>query len=648
MILKGLNERQIEAATQVSGPVLILAGPGSGKTRVLTHRIAHLINEGVKGENILAVTFTNKAAAEMKGRIEKLIPLDPKRDFKLPTLGTFHSVCARLLRTEAPNLGYNRDFTIYDDKDSLNVIKSAMKDLGISEEQFNPYSISEAISQAKNELADADEYAARAKDFFPQVVSKIYSEYQARLKAASAMDFDDLIMLVVRLFQGSSETLLRYQEKFKYILVDEYQDTNHAQYLLINLLAKKYRNLFVIGDEAQSIYSWRGADFRNILNFEKDYPEAKVILLEQNYRSSQNIIGAAHNVIIKNKHRKEKNLWTENKEGEPITIFSAEDEREEGYYIIEEIVKRKRADRNLKLADFAVLYRTNAQSRVLEEIFLKTTIPYKVVGTLKFYDRKEIKDILAYLRFINNPKDIVSLERIINVPPRGFGKSPDCRELLHLGHESGISKMTPQRMKAWKSFSEMADSLREISQKEVLSELLRKLLIKTEYEAYTRDKSEAGESRWENIKELFSVTKQYDAMPPGQGLQAFLEQAALMSNQDEVETQKDVVNLMTLHCAKGLEFPVVFIAGMEEGIFPHSRSLIDNWQMEEERRLCYVGITRAKEKLYLLCAKTRQLFGSKQANPPSRFLFDIPAEMAEFQNFDSEELISDDGLITPF
>jgi DNA helicase-2/ATP-dependent DNA helicase PcrA len=647
MPLKNLNQKQIEAVTQIEGPVLIIAGPGSGKTRVLTHRVAYLIKQGVPAEKILAVTFTNKAAGEMKGRIAKLISLQAKRDFKLPTIGTFHSVCARLLRSEAEKLGWGRDFVIFDDKDTLSLIRQIMKDLEISEEQFNPAAITEVISQAKNELIDALTFATQAKDFFPQIVAKTYSAYQERLKKANAMDFEDLIMFTVKLFKENTETLKKYQEKFKYILVDEYQDTNHAQYVLINLLASKYRHLFAIGDDSQSIYSWRGADFRNLLAFEKDYPEAKVILLEQNYRSTQNILNAAHQIIIKNKHRKDKKLWTENEVGATITLFRAQDEKDESRFIINEIVKLKRKRPTLKLSDFTVLYRTNAQSRAIEEAFLQASFPYKVIGTLKFYDRREIKDLLAYLRLIQNPKDIVSMERIINIPPRGFGKDVNCQEMIDCGYEKLINQATPQRRRAWENFSLLMDGMRQTAQKSPLSKLLKFVIEKIKYEDYIRGGTEEGESRWENIKELFSVTKKYDILPPKEGLEAFLQEATLMSNHDEVETNKDLVNLMTLHCAKGLEFPVVFIAGMEEGLFPHSRSLIDAWQMEEERRLCYVGVTRAKEKLYLIAARTRNLFGSTMVNPLSRFLSDIPPHLVEYINFENEDEADENGII-PF
>ena len=656
MILKNLNPQQIEAVETIDGPVLIIAGPGSGKTRVLTFRVAHLIEQGIPGENILAVTFTNKAASEIKERIQKLIPVNARnfhpskgrlKGDKLPTIGTFHAICARILRQEAPSVGYHSNFVIYDNRDSLQLIKRTMKDLNIPEEQFNPYAVMETISQAKSELIDEKQYFEQANDFFPRTVAKTYLTYQERLSKNQALDFDDLIRLTVKIFQENPTALERYQNKFKYILVDEYQDTNHAQYVLINQLAKKYRHLFVIGDTDQNVYSWRGADFRNLLNFEKDYPEAKVILLEQNYRSTQNILNAARQIIVKNRQRKEKNLWTENPTGEPIAIFRADDEQAEGEYVVEEILALKKERPKLRLNDFTVLYRTNAQSRAVEEAFLNAGLPYKVVGGLKFYDRLEIKDLLAYLRLIQNPLDIVSLERIVNTPPRGFGKIVNINEFFTDSRELPINNLTPRRLRSWQRFSALMDELRQTAPALPLSKLLKLVIEKTNYEKYIRDRSKEGEERWENIRELFTVTKKYDKLPPPEGLKTLLEEAALMSNHDEVETSKDLVNLMTLHCAKGLEFSVVFIVGCEEGIFPHSRSLLDPWQTEEERRLCYVGITRAKEKLYLIAARSRHLYGSTTINPPSRFLAEIPKETAEFINFDDEKT-DKDGIIWPF
>lgn len=629
-ILENLNAKQKEAVTTIDGPLLVIAGPGSGKTKVLTHRVAYLIEQGIAPQNILAVTFTNKAAGGMKERIQKLLAhqkfAKPATPAYLPTIGTFHSICARILRQEAEYLGYQKNFAIFDDKDSLALIKKAMEALEISQEQFNPQTIQDVISGAKSELVDNELYQQSASDFFPQTVAKIYSLYQANLKKSNGLDFDDLIMMVVKLFKDSPEVLEKYQDKFRYILTDEFQDTNHAQYIFVNLLAGKNRNLCGVGDFDQSIYGWRGADWRNILNFEKDYPEAKIVFLEQNYRSSQNILDAAQAIIVKNINRKNKRLWTENQAGHPVTLFAAKDEQNEGVFVIEEI-NRLRNEFGFGFKDFTVLYRTNAQSRAIEESFLKYGFPYKVIGTLKFYERKEIKDLIAYLRFLKNQADLISLERIINLPPRGLGKKTNTQELIANSQETAISSLTPRRLAAGENFKKIIEELRQISKILPLSQTLKQIIGKIGFEKYLRDGTEEGEARWENVKELFTVTKKYNALPPDEALGAFLEEVALLANHDEIETQKDLTNLMTLHCAKGLEFPVVFIIGCEEGLFPHSRSMLDAWQMEEERRLCYVGVTRAKQHLYLTWAQQRNLYGSVQVNPPSRFLFDIPKHL---------------------
>lgn len=624
-ILSGLNQEQKEAVTSVDGPVLVISGPGSGKTRILTHRVAYLIQKGIPPENILAVTFTNKAANEMKERIVKL--LKDIKGTKNPTIGTFHSICARILRREAKSLGYSPDFVIYDEKDSLGLIKRVMEELEISQEQFKPRTVQENISAAKNELIDTKTYAENSRGYFEETISKIYHLYQEKLKEMKALDFDDLIRLVVLLFQKNPEVLEKYQNKWQYILVDEFQDINHAQYVSINLLVKKYKNIFVVGDFDQSIYMFRGADFRNILNFEKEYPHTKIIFLEQNYRSTQNILKAASSIISKNIERKEKKLWTKNPPGSPIVIFEAKDEKEEGKFITSEI-EDKISNFGFWLSDFTVLYRTNAQSRAIEEAFLKAGLSYKVVGTVKFYDRKEIKDLLAYLKVIQNPNDLVSLERIVNLPPRGLGKVnlgvlPAAREI----HPKG---WTPKKKIAWQKFNQLITELHQASQTISLTKLLKLIIKKTGYDDYIL-KDKEGESRWENIEELFSVTKKYDSFPPPEGLKSFLEETSLMQNHDEVETEKNLVNLMTLHCAKGLEFPVVFIIGCEEGIFPHARSFLDKTQMEEERRLCYVGMTRAKQLLYLIFSQRRLLFGTTLSNPPSRFLTDLPRHLIEWR-----------------
>lgn len=631
-IIDQLNDKQKEAVLTLDGPLLVVAGPGSGKTKVLTHRIAYLIQQGVAPQNILAVTFTNKAANEMKERVQKLLARNrfakPGTPAHLPTLGTFHSVCARLLRSEASFIGFKKDFVIFDDKDSLALIKKVMNELEISDDQFNPQSIQNTISSAKNELIGPEFFSQNAQGYFQEVVAKVFGAYQTKLKKANAMDFDDLLSKTVELFSSHREILENYQNKFKYILVDEYQDTNHSQYVLINLLAQKYRNICAVGDFDQSIYSFRGADFRNILNFEKDYPQARLVFLEENYRSTKNILEAAHSIIIKNANRKEKNLFTQNAAGNPVVLFSAKDEQDEGTFVIEQINRLKKQE-GLSFKDFTVLYRTNAQSRAIEESFLRYGFPYKVIGTFKFYERKEIKDLLSYLRFLQNPLDLLSLERIINLPPRGLGKF-SAEEYLKI-EKISLSQFTPKKLKALENFQNLISDLRQTAKILPLSQTLKQIIEKTALRNYLRNGTEEGESRWENVNELFTVTKKYDPFTPGEGLTAFLEEAALLSNHDEVETEKDVANLMTLHCAKGLEFPVVFIIGCEEGLFPHSRSMLDAWQMEEERRLCYVGVTRAKQHLYLTWAQQRNLYGSIQVNPPSRFLFDIPKDLIDLQ-----------------
>jgi DNA helicase-2/ATP-dependent DNA helicase PcrA len=627
-ILSTLNPKQQKAVTLIKGPILVIAGPGSGKTKCLTHRIIYLIHKNIPAENILAVTFTNKAADEMKQRIKSLL----QNSSRLPTIGTFHAVCLQILRREIDKLGYPKSFIIYDESDQLNLIKQAIKELQIDPVQFKPATLRENISRAKDELIDEKTYQEQADGYWPEMVAKIYTQYQTTLKKAKALDFDDLIMLTVQLFQKHPNVLEKYQDKWKYILVDEAHDTNRAQYTLTNLLAKKYKNLCLIADPDQSIYSWRGADFRNILNFEKDYPEAKVILLEQNYRSTKNILEASHHIIVKNKERKEKKLWTQNPAGEPIQIIEVGNEQEEGEFLIQEM--ENLFSRGLSLKDFTVLYRTNAQSRAIEEAFLKANFPYKIIGTVRFYERKEIKDILAYLKLLANPDDLVSLQRIINVPPRRlakFAKGLSLKDCPPRTVPQGQSLGDSPSDSALQKFLQLLQTFRQISQKLSLTKLINLIIQKTGYEKYIRDGSEEGERRWENIQELFSVATKYNTLNPPIGLQKFLEEVSLLSNHDEVETEKDLVNLMTLHCAKGLEFPIVFIVGCEEGLFPHSKALLDPEQMEEERRLCYVGLTRAKQKAYLTFAQQRRIYGSTMINPPSRFLSDIPEHLAEFQ-----------------
>ena len=617
LILRDLNEKQIDAVITTEGPVLILAGAGSGKTKALTHRIAYLIKEKkVHPQNILAVTFTNKAAGEMKLRIDRLLgALRSKKGtheqiFQLPWMGTFHSVCAKILRKEIQNLGYRRSFVIYDEDESLLAIKHAMDDLEIDKKQYNPKTIKNFISGAKNELLTPRKYTPYARGHFGEIVVKVYEQYQKDLKTANALDFDDLIMKTVELFEnppaGGHAILSRWQNLFRYILIDEYQDTNFAQYRLVKLLAEKYKNICVVGDDFQAIYGFRGANFRNILDFEKDYPKAKVIKMEQNYRSTKNIIAAAQKVIEKNILRSEKELWTENEEGLPATVYEAQNEIDETDFIRLEI----EALRNFhKLNDFVILYRTNAQSRILEEIFMQNQIPYRLVGALRFYERKEIKDISSYLKLVLNPDDKVSLKRILNVPPRGIGEK--------------TSKILDKEHPKVKKFFEMMEYLREGSKKIKVPDLIDEITNTTGYKNWILDGTEEGEMRWENIEELKSVAQK------AVNLEEFLEQVALISDIDNYDNSADAITLMTLHNAKGLEFPVVFIVGMEEGLFPHANSMFEPAELEEERRLCYVGMTRAQKRLYLTYATSRMLFGAVQSNQPSRFISEIPEELVE-------------------
>ncbi len=641
--LEDLNDRQKEAAETLTGPLLIVAGAGSGKTRALTYRIANIIAEGMAQPwQILAVTFTNKAAGEMKERVKKLLATkrgqpssgSPQRGLplegcpRIPTIGTFHAICLQILRQEIDKLGYQKNFIIYDRADQDSLIKKIIKELQINPEQFKPGSAKEAISRAKDELIDVQTYQEQAQEYFPQTMAKIYLAYQIALKKANALDFDDLIMLTVRLFRKKPAISEKYQEKWPYILVDEAHDTNLGQYTLTNLLSQKHKNLWMIADPDQSIYSFRGADFRNILNFEKDYPGAKIILLEENYRSTPNILEASHRIICKNSQRKEKKLWTGNPEGPPINIVEAYDEGEEGNFIIEEM--KNLIDREgFALRDFVVLYRTNAQSRAIEEAFLKANFPYKIIGAVRFYERREIKDILAYLKLLTNPNDLVSLERIVNVPPRGIGRA--TKDLFLFGPPRPNGPRRPKFNTKLENFNQLINDFRQASQKNPLTDLIKIIIRETEYEKYIRDGQEEGERHWENIQELLTVADKYNQLKHPLGLERFLEEVSLLSNLDEIETRKNLVNLMTLHCAKGLEFPVVFIIGCEEGIFPHSKSFLDQRQMEEERRLCYVGLTRAKQRVYLTFTQQRRLYGQTMVNPPSRFLHDIPKNLVEFR-----------------
>jgi DNA helicase II / ATP-dependent DNA helicase PcrA len=653
-IMDKLNKEQMEAVTTVDGPILIIAGAGSGKTRTLTHRVAYLIKkEKVRPMNILAVTFTNKAAGEMKERITKLLknPGEKIRSYELPLVGTFHSICARILRKEIDKLGYKKSFNILDDQDQVALMKRIFKQLEIDPKQFSPRSFLEMIRTAKDDLKDEKRFKEESNGFYEEMGAKIYAVYQEELRKNNALDFDDLIILTVKLFQKFPEVLEKYQNNFKYILVDEYQDTNHGQYLLINLLAKKHRNLCVVGDDWQSIYGWRGADIKNILSFEKDYPEAKVVHLEQNYRSTQVILDAAHGVISKNILRKDKKLWTEKKEGHLITSFEADDEKKEAEFVVSEIRNLMRNKKNnYNYNSFVVLYRTNAQSRILEEMLLKNSIPYRIIGGIKFYQRKEVKDMIAYLKLINNFNDSISLERIINEPKRGVGGKTLSKWRMFAGEKgldliaAGLKVEEKQgeghkiQSAGWRTkadsivkFCDFIRRMNEVKDRINLTDLIDKVFKESGYEKELLDGTPEGEMRWENVRELGTVAQKYEKMEieDREALEYFLEEVALATDTDNINQSQEAVHLMTLHSAKGLEFSVVFIVGLEEGILPHSRSMLNAKEMEEERRLMYVGVTRAKERVYLLFTTERNIFGSTQVNPPSRFLDDIPEHLIE-------------------
>lgn len=612
----------------------MLAGAGSGKTKALTHRIAYLIAEKkVPPVNVLAVTFTNKAAGEMRERVLKLLGQSPANRHYLPFLGTFHSICVRILRREASEIGLKTTFTIFDAADSLSAVKEAMRRHNIDEKKFAPQAVAGLISSAKNELITAERYRNLAHGQIQEIAASVYPTYQSLLTEAGALDFDDLIMRTVLMFRQSAQILERWQNQFRYILIDEYQDTNHAQYQLAKLLAASHHNLAVVGDDWQSIYSWRGANFQNILDFEKDYPEAAVIKLEQNYRSTKTILDAAHSVITKNLVRSDKQLWTQAEAGAPVVVQEVRDQEEEGLAIVRRIDELIRS-RGYALHDVAVLYRTNAQSRALEEAFLRYNLPYKIVGGVRFYERKEIKDALAYLRFIYQPDDLISFQRIINVPPRGLGDKSlerfgDWRRKENLSLLEAAERaedapgLTPRAVASLSSFAREINALRLEAQKRPVGELLELTLKRTGYLEYLDDGSVLAGDRIDNVKELLSVAHNYADMD----LESFLEEIALISDLDNYSTDSEAVTLMTIHAAKGLEFGVVFLPGMEEGIFPHARSLFDGAEMEEERRLCYVAMTRAKQELYLMHASSRLFFGAVQHNPPSRFIADIPEEL---------------------
>ncbi|WP_333870799.1 DNA helicase PcrA [Desulforamulus putei] len=636
-ILANLNPAQAEAVQHTEGPLLVLAGAGSGKTRVLTHRIAHILSQGVPPYNILAITFTNKAAAEMRARVENLVP-EAARDL---WVATFHSACLRILRREIQSLGYGSNFSIYDDADQQTVVKECLKELEIDEKRFQPRAMLGVISGAKNKLLTPDQYDRQAFNYFEQVAGRVYRLYQEKLFKNNAVDFDDLLMLTVRLFKEHPHVLGYYQTKFKYILVDEYQDTNHTQYVLVSMLAERHRNICVVGDPNQSIYKWRGADINNILSFERDYPEAKVVKLEQNYRSTGNILEAANAVIKNNIEAKNMKLWTAKGNGNLIHVYRAENERLEAHYVADRI-KDLRFSYQRRYRDMAVLYRTHAQSRVFEEVFLRLGIPYTIFGGLKFYDRKEIKDLLAYLRVIVNPADGQSLLRIINIPKRGIGAA-SLEKITNYALEQGLSLLQAlavaddmpgipaKARKQCKLLADLLDSLAKQAEFLSVTEITEEVLTRTGYRAEleAEDTVEAR-TRLENLQEFLSVTREYDKQQGEEaGLADFLSTISLVTDLDRHDPEADQVVLMTLHSAKGLEFPVVFLTGMEEGVFPHSRALYDQEELEEERRLAYVGITRAEEELYLTHCWERTLFGRTNMNPRSRFLEEIPIELTD-------------------
>lgn len=637
----GLNPQQAEAVINTEGPMLIMAGAGSGKTKVLTCRVANLLQKGVRPYRILAITFTNKAAAEMRERVNNMSGPAAKDVW----LFTFHAFCARFLRMEIDKLpGYNKNFAIYDTDDTKKLIKGILKELNIDDNRFSPNKILNKISDAKNKLIDAEHFSQSidSVDFNDKKVAEVYERYQTQLKLNNALDFDDLLMLSIKLLQENKEVREKYQERFDYLLVDEYQDTNHVQYLLTKILAEKHRNICVVGDADQSIYGWRGADIQNILDFEKDYPDAKVIKLEQNYRSTQIILDAANAVIENNTGRKPKNLWTDNKGGAEITYFCANDGRDEARFVIEQ-VQNLQQTKGKKLGDMAVLYRTNAQSRIFEEMLVKSGISYNMVGSLKFYERKEIKDIIAYLRVIFNPADSLSLLRIINVPKRGIGDASLAKIQAYaaannislfeaVSNAAAIDGLSSRFVSKLDDLSriifEMMNQIDEIP----VANLINLLLNETGYvKELENENTPQSQNRIQNLNEFITFAQEFDENEEERTLENFLASVALVSDIDESEIDSDAITLMTLHSAKGLEFPIVFIVGMEENIFPSAQAIKKEWEddskMEEERRLCYVGITRAKEKLYLSSAKARTIYGEDQYNKPSRFLFEIPQNL---------------------
>ena len=635
-LLDVLNPAQREAVQAGEGPVLVLAGPGSGKTRVLTHRVAYLVGRlGIQPFRIMAVTFTNKAALEMKTRLYDLIGA---ADLRGLTIGTFHATCAAILRRDGAALGIDSRFLIYDQSDQESLVKRALVDLNLDDKQFHPSSVLSTISSAKNELQGPDDL--RPTSYRQEVIGRVYARYQVLLHDNNALDFDDLLFEVVRLFRQHPDVLEKYRRRYRSVLVDEFQDTNLAQYEIVRLLAQEARHVFVVGDEDQSIYSWRGADFRNVRRFQQDFPEARLILLEQNYRSTQTILQAAQGVIRRNVQRTDKHLWTANPRGVAIGLFEAYDEREEAQFVVDEI-QRLVSRGDCRPADCAVMYRTNAQSRVLEDEFVRRGLPYRIVGATRFYGRREIKDVLAYLRLVYSPEDSASLARVINVPARGIGRKtllafqgwadklglswPEALKRLAEGDEEAPIDRRSRR--ALVGFHEVMEELRRLSQEADLLDLFDQVVARTGYADLVRDGTEEGNERWQNVQELRTVARDYAELPPGEGVAAFLTNVSLVSDVDTLRDEANAVTLLTLHAAKGLEFATVLLVGMEEGLFPHSRCLDDPDEMEEERRLCYVGLTRAKQRLYLTHTFRRTIYGHQELSEPSRFLYDIPAEV---------------------
>ena len=642
-LLHGLNPAQQAAVQTVEGPILIIAGPGSGKTRVLTHRIAYLVEAAhVDPYRICAVTFTNKAAKEMKHRLEALCGEDANKI----TVGTFHALGVRMLRQDIDKIGYDRDFAIYDDEDQLGLVKQALKDLNFDEKQYAPRAVLSFISKAKSALLEPAGAAEATENYFQEIAARVYKRYQELLTRNRAVDFDDLIRLPIKLLVEIPAVRDKWQRRFQHILVDEYQDTNHAQYMMVKMLADQHRNLCVVGDPDQSIYGWRQADIQNILNFERDYPDAKVILLEQNYRSTQTILNTAQSVILPNTERKEKNLWTENSKGVPITVYEAYDENDEAGYVAKEVSRAVKRGLG-RWRDFAVMYRMNAQSRAVEQAFLGYNVPYQMVGGVRFYSRKEIKDVLALLRLIQNPFDSVAFARAINNTPLGKGigaktlsdldKAAAARgvpvytvlQLMEEGEQDAgggpaLGVPTARLLPVLRTLNSFIAVREELN----LPDLLDKVLEDTRLGDFLQDGSDEGLERWQNVMELRTQAGNYAELPPPEGLARFLEDVALISDLDNIQEEKDAVTLITLHAAKGLEFPTVFMVGMEEGLLPHSRSMDSLHELEEERRLAYVGITRAKQQLYLLYAFRRTFYGETRPGTPSRFLHDVPQELA--------------------